>query len=193
MRKHILLLIFVVLTLSACMNDTSRLGTTYFSMDSLVNAQIEYFANKEVLLNKSATINGIEESNVLKPDSLVWASELEIFRKADITKAAYSNAFDISIIPDTESNLKILQYTSKSEMPVKSLKIYFLHEVSDIRKISAVIKEDTRVFTNDKVVNMNFEKVAGISVLKSYNIEGKQKMLLSDSTLYSIRGSIDPK
>jgi hypothetical protein len=193
MRKQILLLIIVVYTLSACMSDTSRLSTSYFSMDSLVNAQIAYFANEEVLLNKSATINGIEESNVLTPDSLVWASELEIFRKADITKAAYSNAFDISIIPDTESNLKILQYTSKSELPVKSLKIYFLHEVSDVRKISAVIKEDTRVFTNDKVVNMNFEKVSGISVLKNYNIEGKQKMLLSDSTLYSIRGSIDPK
>lgn len=190
MNKYTLTIISCLLLLSSCLEDASQQRTTYFSMDSLVNAQINYFSSREISLNKWASINGKEESNVLQPDSLTWANELEVFRKVDITKAAYTNGFDVSIEDDKTSNLKILNYASKIKMPVKSLKIYFLNEQSDVRKIVAIIEEDTRVFANDKQVNMEFEKIEGVSVLKNYNIEGKQKMLMSDSTLYEIKGTL---
>ena len=160
-------------------------------MDSLVNAQIKYLSANEVTLNKTAIINGKEERSTIRPDSLLWANEFDILRKADITRPAYNNAFKITEEEDLQSNLKILRYEAKGELPVKTMWIYFLEDKSDLRRIKVTIEDDTKIFSNDKEILMNFEKIQGVTVLKNYEIRGKQKMMLSDTTLYLISGNIE--
>ncbi|HMP99366.1 MAG TPA: hypothetical protein PKC24_06260 [Cyclobacteriaceae bacterium] len=190
MKSSLITILVLLSLLMACIDQSSIQRGDYFSIDSLVNAQVAQLAAGNFVLEKTASLNGVQEHSSTSLDSAGWARELDIIRRADINKPAYSNAFKISISDDLNSNLKLKTYQLQNDLPVKSLKIYYLNDVNEIRRIRASIEEETRVFVNDKEILLEFDIINNQLLLKKYLIEGKQKMILGDSTYYRIAGEI---
>lgn len=181
---------FIVL-LSGCVKDQRPAQTTgfyrFYNIDSLVTAQIS--ALEKLELTKSVSIDGREEQTRFIPDSLQWANELDIFRQLDqVNKASVRDAYVVTDIRDTNSNLMVREIKSQREVPVSMLKLYYLRTPGDIRKIEATFREENALYNNSKRMVLEFERNHR---LRRYGIEGSQKMVMKDSVRYSISGSVE--
>jgi hypothetical protein len=139
---------------------------------------------------KEARINESEEvSTITIGDTLLWKKELDVFRQLDLNKGINIDNYKIDEgIADNASNLTITEYTSKNDLPVVYLKIYYQDKVEDIRRIQGLFHEDNSLYTSKRYFSMELTKVGTETVIVSYSISGGQKMILGDSVKYSVKG-----
>lgn len=190
MNRLLLLIIILSYLLGSCDQSNQESVNMYFSMDSLVNQQINLLLSRKTNLKKSAIINNKSEVIELLPDSVVWVNELDIFRKAEINKAAYVDAFEVISYNDLESGLQVLSFDAKEDAPVRFIRIYYQNEPENIKWIEAEIKEETRVFSQQKKLRMEFRSIGSEIYLSAYSVTGRQKMILSEPTTYRLEGTI---
>jgi len=184
---------FLFLTIYSCSGSSeisSEKLKPYFDLVGLIDSQILLMDSIHPEIQKKAFINGEEETNRLKPDSSQWANELNIFKNADINKSVLFGQYNIKDLPsEPTSNLKIRIYEAKNprEVNVNYLKIYFLNEIQNVRKIEASVSEINPLFKGNLKLQLNLTEDGYRNLrLKSYLIEGEQKMLLMDTVNYKI-------
>ena len=67
---------------------------------------------------------------------------------------------------------------------------YYLGDSTKVRKVSAKYKEKNTLFQNYNEIELAFEEEAGVLYLSTYQLKGRQKMMLSDSLGYQVKGSV---
>jgi hypothetical protein len=173
----------------SCSHDENSVHK-FYDIDSLVSKQISQLAQLKPTVVKEARINKSEEvSTITIGDTLLWKKELDVFRQLDLNKGINVDNYKIDEgIADNASNLTITEYTSKNDLPVVYLKIYYQDKVEDIRRIQGLFHEDNSLYTSKRYFSMELTKVGTETVIVSYSISGGQKMILGDSVKYSIKG-----
>jgi len=74
---------------------------------------------------------------------------------------------------------------------IKYLKIFFVNDSLEIRRLEAEIYESNSLFKNQKFFKMEFDRDGFNNlVLQSYQIEGYQKMITMDTVRFSINGIV---
>lgn len=188
--RHLSLILFSILIVS-CGDIKPQKASAYFSMDSLLDAQIEHLLANDFKLQKRAVANADTAKALISPDSLQWANEFEVLRGFDINKPALIGRYNLEEKPDPNSNLRLITYQAKSdELEVQQFDIYYLNQRDNIKWIKAKSREQNSIFSASKEVELEFDKSDGQWLLKHVLIKGYQKMILQDSVLFQVEGTI---
>jgi hypothetical protein len=194
---------FFICTFCACVSLFSmscesdpKANAPYYSVDSLVNAQIAQLSQSKAMLTKKAEIDGVEETNSITPqDSAHWAHELDIFLELGVINSPV-NAGNYTVengIKDSNSNLSIRSFKgkkTKETSPVEYMKIFYLESPSNIRRIEALYREENALLKGSRFLILEFQEIHNKIMLTSYSIEGSQQMFLGDPVKFSVKGTI---
>ncbi len=187
---------FVLFTFLFSCNVRDNNHRAYYSVDSLIHAQVVSLTKSKAVLTKKAEIDGKEEAISFTPtDTISWANELAIFSAlAEINKPTNAGLYTIETgVKDPNSNLLIRSFTSTTILPVVYLKLFYLDNPSFLRRVEALYREENTLLKGSRLLLMEFQQVNNEAVLTSYSIEGSQKMLLRDAVQFSIKGTVTLK
>jgi len=190
-RKVSLNYLLLSLLFFSCSDFTVE-HTNLYAINGLIDQQSRYLTENGARLTKISNLRNAGDTIVVVPKSSdEWKKELEIFSMIDvINKPANRNLYTIEEFPDNKSNLIVKAFTTKEDLPVSFLKCYYLETESKVRRIEAKYDESNTLYKSTRTLKMEFQPVDDTFVLTSYEIYGDQKMFLSDSVKYSIRGII---
>lgn len=190
--KQAVFIVWIVVALSSC--ETTRRDTKYYyALDSVLTEQVQYLTLSHATLSKKATIDGKEETiSFIPKDTTRWKYELDVFAALnDINKPANVGKYHTEQgLKDSNSNLFIYTIESTETLPVVFLKVYYLDNLSNIRKIEGLYREESSLLQSSRHLSMEFESINNKIVLTSYSITGGQKMLLRDSVQFSVQGMV---
>jgi len=177
----------MLLALASCTGKPAAIQSTFYNIDSLVSAQIKSLGSRE--LNKTVSIGEKQEQIKITPDTTQWKNELEIFRLiGQVNKPSFRDAYVVTDVRDTNSNLMVREIKAQREVPVSLMKLFYLRTPDDLRKIEATVVEENAVYSNSRLLVL---ELARNHELHSYRVEGFQKMVMSDSVRFVIEGTVE--
>lgn len=190
-----MLSVTVVLTMCACQMSPQESTAVFFDLDSLIDQQLVNLSRIQPVLEKEAEINGEQERIRLeKTDSAVWAKELDIFRQLDLNaKALNAGRYEIKTgLRDETSNLNIIEYTAKEELPLSQVRIYYQESPEKVRRIEGKFRsnESNRLYSSGRYLSMELIDINSRAMLMRYQVIGGQKMILGDSISYNLVGAL---
>jgi hypothetical protein len=175
-----------------CREQTAVYDKPYVDLDSLVNEQVHLLVAAKAHLRKVAWVGTAKDEKSWQPDSAQWANEFEVFRQLDwMNRPGFKGGYDVRSERDTQSNLQVDVYTAKRPSPVPLLKMYYLDQRANLRKVEACYRESNALFVSERRLVWELEDAAQHPVLAAYRLEGFQKMITSDSLVYRLEGTID--
>ncbi|MBP9925121.1 MAG: hypothetical protein KBF45_03965 [Cyclobacteriaceae bacterium] len=194
MMQRTLFFVGSLFLLASCNKSNLKYEKPYFDFDSLINVQSADLIKAGTLLSKSVSLNGKQDQSSIQTDSTLMAHELDVFRQLDvINKPLYKTAYEIlDGDKDSRSNLRIRTYKAKNPSPVPFITFYYLNDWKHLKKIESVYQENNTLYLTERHLQLEFDDVAGTLLLSRYEVTGKQKMILSDTVLFSIEGSFLP-
>ncbi len=172
--------------LIGCAERQNVAQRSYFNIDSLVTNQVTALAKHQ--LNKSVSIGSATDQTSFTPDSLQWANELDVFRQlGQVNKASFRDAYVVSDIRDTNSNLMVREFKAQRPVPVTLMRVYYLRTPDDVGKIEATLVEENTLYSDTRRMILELERS---HLLHRYRVEGYQKMVMDDSVRFVIAGEI---
>lgn len=194
MMQRTLFFVGSLFLLASCNKSNLKYEKPYFDFDSLINVQSADLIKAGTLLSKSVSLNGKQDQSSIQTDSTLMAHELDVFRQLDvINKPLYKTAYEIlDGDKDSRSNLRIRTYKAKNPSPVPFITFYYLNDWKHLKKIESVYQENNTLYLTERHLQLEFDDVVGTLLLSRYEVTGKQKMILSDTVLFSIEGSFLP-
>ena len=192
MKINIRLFILHLIGILSCTNSEKREADSlkYYDLNRLIDQQLVWLIELNPKIQKTAVLNGIPESSSMRLDSVQWTRELKIFRDADLNKSRLRQEYRIvEDLSEPNSNLKISLYEAinKEMMEVEYLKIFYVEEEDDLRKLEASVREKNALFSSKKMLYMTFEDNGNGSIkIIHFKIEGQQKMILMDTVKFSL-------
>lgn len=190
LKRVIFLLIFGAL--SSCENIQTRKMSEnlYFDLNGLLQNQILLLDSLRPEVKKITVIDGVKEAQETKFDSTDWLREMEIFFEVDINEPILRGAYKLEeeIIGDS---IRLLSYQAldKENLEIEFLNVYYPTDEERPSQISAVFTEKNALYDSKRSLQLNFDNKGGLHLLKSYNIQGIQKMLLKDTIYYEVKVS----
>jgi hypothetical protein len=183
-------LICVAIALSSC-NQVSQ-TTKLYNIDSLLSKQVQLLAAGKPKLQKYAVIGTNNDTLSYVPDSAAWSRELEIFRQLEAMNKPVnrSNYLVDDNLYDPGSNLTVKAFTALEPLPVRSVRVFYDTDIQKPRKIEAIYDEENSLYKSSKNLLLEFQQINNKTLLTSYSIDGGQKMMLSDSVTFSVKGRI---
>lgn len=194
-RNNLLMAVLMALAMSACKMAPQENTIVFFNLDSLIDQQVANLSRIQPVLEKEAEINGEQETLRLEQtDSMVWAKELDIFRQLDLnTRALNAGRYEIETgLRDDTSNLSIIEYTAKEELPLSHVRIYYQENPRKVRRIEGSFrsKKSNRLYASSRELSMELIDINSKAMLTQYQVTGGQKMIMGDSISYRIVGAL---
>lgn len=185
----------MVMAMSACQMAPPEGTAVFFDLDSLIDQQVANLSRIQPVLEKEAEINGKQERIKLeKTDSAVWAKELDIFRQLDLNaRALNAGRYEVKTgLRDGTSNLSIIEYAAKEELPLSHVRIYYQENPEKVRRIEGKFrsKETNRLYSSGRYLSMELIDINSQAMLTKYSVIGGQKMIMGDSMSYNIVGAL---
>lgn len=192
MRASFCCFVVYLFLASGCSRDQQTNADQLLAFDSLWLAQVKALTEMKAELTKEVRMNGTTESTTYIPkDTLIWANELEIFQQiASINKPANRSYYQETIFDDTSSNLTIRSLKTNEKFVVKEVRVYYLEDPKNIRKIEAITSERNSLYKSARSLSLNFNEVNNKTLLTSYSIQGGQHMMLGDTVQFDIQSTI---
>jgi hypothetical protein len=188
--KYSILLLLLLLGCSPPPEKTSK----YFSFDDILRQQAGKLSAGKAIVSKRAALDRITEdaARYTPKDSVEWIKELDIFRTLDvINKPVNINAYQVEDgLKDVNSNLKIKLISTKENLPVRYIKIFYQDKPENIRIIESKYTQSNFMFHSERILTLEFQDVHSTFLLTRYSVKGKQKMFLRDSISFSIQASV---
>jgi hypothetical protein len=183
-------LAFTTIVVSSCNQGTDT--TKLYNIDSLVNQQVQRLAVAKPKLQKHAFLGNKSDTLSYVPDSAAWSRELEIFRQLEAMNKPVnrSNYLVDDNLYDPGSNLTVKAFTALEPLPVRSVRVFYDTDIQKPRKIEAIYDEENTLYKSSKNLVLEFQQIDNKNLLTSYSIDGGQKMILSDSVTFSVKGRI---
>lgn len=191
-NKYCIFLLLLQILIS-CDDNRSVVSPVYYDIDSLISHNAEYFGAVHPVLEKQARINDkTDTSLVTPPDSTAWAMEMDILRQiAAINNPVNRGRYTFEDnIDDRKSNLTICQYTATDDLPVRFLRIFYMRNRSEIRRIEAQCNEKNALYRSSRFFTIKLHKVFNKILIESYTVSGSQKMILGDSVNFDLNGKL---
>lgn len=187
-EKFATVILLLAILLPSCSSEKTR-EIGLYNIDSLVTSQAANLLLHKATLTKTAKLDESEKiSSVAPKDSMEWENELAIFSELNtINKPTNKGAYNVEIIEDPATGLKVKSFSTNEELPVRFLKIFYRQSLDSIRRIEAKYNESNSLYSSGRFLKMEFNQAFGKPLLHSYTISGGQKMVLDDSVRYDIK------
>ena len=167
--------------------------TSYYQVDSLLRDQIQLLTNTPLYLQKEAWVNSAHQDTLMASlDSATWSNELEMFTEIDwinrpINQGGYTILDEQN---DPYSNLIIREYRANKPMAIRYLKLYYQDTPNKLRKLESLYEMESALLSIKRKLTMEFTDLYNKNILSSYSVEGEQKLVMSDSVHYLIKGKV---
>lgn len=161
---------------------------SYYDVDSLVNAQYEALKLTDYRLFKTSTVNGLQDTSYITPDSAQWNYELGVFRKANINKPLLRGEYSVEVT--NENDEKIVTYSPKkpADRTVKLLEVKYSGK--NLAELHASVQEENPIYGSTRSLSMYFQGEGKNNRLVSYEVTGAQKMILKDTVTLHVNTEI---
>ncbi|MBR09550.1 MAG: hypothetical protein CMP48_17930 [Rickettsiales bacterium] len=179
--KYTLIILALLLIGSACKENKQSIREihVYFDLDSLLDEQVYTLADRGATVNKIVKMNGETESRSMEPDTTVWKEEFSVIRDFNLNRPFYVGLFQ----EHKEEN--IISYQSSDEdVAVKKFDMFY--EDGELVRIESLLQESKYIYSNERKLTLEFQD----GLLKFYQLDGEQKMILQDKEDYVVSGSI---
>ncbi|NVO83996.1 hypothetical protein [Hymenobacter terrestris] len=193
MRKRGLVLpVALALLLTACgpatdapaPNEALRQHTSYFNLPAFLSEQSTALNRRKPTVEKQVLLRdgGLETERLTPTD---WAKELQIFQQADIDKPALRGLYLVDSVA-TRDGLLRRTYRRRPgvEQPVRQLLV--ISRDGQVQQVRATVSQDNPLVYSAKTLELDSPN----GQLKSYHVQGVQKLILFDSVRYAVRGTI---
>ena len=172
MRILILLGLFFIVA-SCSKKPETKVPPTYFDLKAFFKKESENLKVTETHIRKKIyTGNELEEKEFKNID---WSKELRPFSEADINKPAWKLSYTVDTFY-LQSQVNIVYKSKEAKLPIKKLEVILTNNKVAMIKIASE-KQNSYYHS---VQNLFYE------VGKGYSIQGGQKVILADSSNYSI-------
>jgi hypothetical protein len=180
MRFAIVMVLWVA---ASCKQPAPTSRSKILNIDSLFNAQIDLLAN--VSIDKTLRVgDSIFNTKAL---GVKLAHELEAFRElGQINRPIYNSLYETATTPDKQSNLTVREYQTKTNAPIKSLRLFYLNDISQLKRIEAILSTQDIYQTSEKKITLDFTLLGDTLRLESYGISGSQQYFWSVPRHFSI-------
>lgn len=181
------------LGLLACKPSLEVKQKDQFNFDSLVRVQAKWLNHQDVDLKKLTSVGNVNVvESILDSNKIKWEKELAPFLVIDwVNKPAYRDNYQVSILQDDKSNLKIKYWNAEAKgPPIRTLKVSYLNKLDKIKSIEAVLEEESLGFTSHKQMRLQFSLFGGKTVLESYKISAYQKFFIGGGEYFTIEGIV---
>lgn len=186
---HNSLVLFTIIALSgltACEppnQNTSGTAQPYFDLKGFVQKQIAWLAKQQPAVKKQVRNGSKKSSKTLKIKD--WEKELRMFANADINKSALIGTYEVS------KNGNTIKYTAKDEKnSVKEMVV----ELGDNEKVATSVRitvgGDNALFASGTKLSFSCQREGNDYRLKTYTIDGFQKIIFSDKRPYFIQAEV---
>jgi len=194
MVLRFLFFLISIITLVSCNQTSLKYDKPYFDFDSLINSQVASLVKANASLSKTVLLDRKSDQATMKIDSAIIAHELDVFRQLDlINKPLYRDAYEITDgEKDSRSNLLVRTYRSKRTSPVPFVNFYYQQDFLHLKKIESYYVENNTLYSTKRKLQLEFDDSSGHLLLSRYELTGTQKMILSDSVKFLIKGSFTP-
>ncbi len=146
-----------------------------FRLDSLIQAERQRLSARTGPVVKTIEIDGQREVRQL--EHIDWASELQIFAKADLNKPAWQGKYAVDSVFAETGALLALHYTALDDkLKIRTIDLYFTTGKLD----SLVVYEESQSMVSHASLRMKYVPAQG------YEIENRQKTLLSKERILRI-------
>ena len=193
MLSRIYFILIFIFIFSSCKKKPEH-RVVFYNIDSLITAQVKLLSSQKTSTQKTSTLDGKQSLSTLQlKDTLSWENELSVFREIDmVNKPINRDAYKLSDgISDTKSNLTIKSVgTTKAELPVEYLLLYYHQLPQKVKRIEAHFRETNSLYSSSRYMTLEFQEINNAPMLTYYSIRGGQKMFMGDSVQYTIQGSI---
>lgn len=189
-----LLFVLSVSSLSGCEgvvgNKVKNTGV-YYDLVSLLDHQVVLLDALQPTVEKITVIDGNREVKAVQLDSAGWVRELEIFYGADINEPVLRDAYvrEEGIAGDS---LNVITYRALDSQKVKidCLSVFYHHGEDSPAYVKALYKENNALYEAERILKLSFDDLQDPPVLRTYSIEGTQKMLMKDTISYKVEAKI---
>lgn len=185
---YFLLFLFLFVIEACSPISTSKANEKrYFDLASFVQKQIDLLSNQPLLIEKKIYLDGKQQE--ISIDSINWTKELALFKEADINLPSLSGSYAIK----EDKQEHIVSYLAKEDkLRVREMQIVFGEgsiENINVKEVKIVYAENNQLYEISRKMNMKIKD----GKLYAYAIQGFQKVVLKDSTIYEISGIVKPK
>ena len=183
--------LLVSLALLSCRPQKLAPAKPLLNIDSLLDTHELSLIRKAASLEKISSVNNSVHTTLFNSADVNWKQELESFRIISIiNKPTYHNRYKIEVAPDGKSNLMVKSWISKESIPIKSLKIYYLENPYQIKRLESVYEQKNLIFTSTKQLTLDFSLLGSNPTPDNYEIKGYQKFIWGDVQYYYLTGHI---
>ena len=160
-------------------NPANR-SSGYFSVKGFLDTQMVNLNRRQPAVEKQVRLRDgkLETTRVTKTD---WSKELQIFYQADISKPALRGTYEIAKAPPSAGAGTVYKRKSAVDTPVDEL--FVGGAISQPEMIAATIVQNNPLFYSQKKLRLQVNPQG----LRSYSVEGIQKLVLFDTVRYSVR------
>jgi hypothetical protein len=191
--RYLVILLIIVLTSCESHRQNQVESSQVFVIDSLINKEINHLAQVNAQLKKKVTYKEQEEVVKLNSGEVNWSNELAVFRSMDISKPSLFDAYRKSDeIRDSVSNLTIMSFQlNEGEIsPVKMLNVYYLNDITSLKKITAIVSSGTMLNDSKRELELIFDQKQGQTILTGYSILTHDKQLFKEIVEVIIEGEV---
>lgn len=182
----VLLTIITLSGLTACEppnQTTNGNAQPYFDLKGFVQKQIAVLAKQQPSVKKQVRNDSKKATKTLKVKD--WEKELRMFANADINKSALIGTYEVS------KNGNTIKYTAKEEKnSVKEMVV----ELGENEKVATSVKitvgGDNALFASGTKLSFSCQKEGKDYRLKTYTIDGFQKIIFSGKRPYFIQAEV---
>lgn len=175
MRNLILVGLFLIVT-SCSEKQQSSINPTYFDLKSFFGSEAEKLKLVDTHIRKKiVTGNDFEQKEFA---NINWEKELRPFSESDINKPAWKFSYSVDTFY-LQSQVHVVYKTTEAKLPIKKLEVIFKNKEVAMVNIST---EKKNAYYHS-IQNLFYE------VDKGYSIHGGQKVILADSSNYSIEAT----
>ena len=178
-------LIFIFWMASCDYMTENQSDQNSFDLVGLVDSQVILLTNNNYQIRKISRLGSSNESTQFVPDSAGWARELNIIRTADISKPGLRSYYAIETYDSLEFNIDHYTLLDSGNSTTIYQKIYWEKASGQLLKIQALQNVNNPIYNSERYIEIIFNKEDRENlVIDSIIVEGFQKMILSDTTLY---------
>jgi len=190
---------FLILTLiwaSSCQNESAKpnqkatASPAYFNLSEFISGQIKQLqATKPQVEKTIITPPDAPETKVLR--AVNWEQELETFTQADINKPALWAAYAITVIPESNGQIKTIyrKRPGYRDTPVEYLEITTSAD-KQVVAITGRHRDNNYLVKSAKDFSLQCAPVNGQNRITAYQINGSQKTVFFNPLQYQVQGKI---
>jgi hypothetical protein len=184
--KQTLLSALLLTLFGGCQPNSEATQTkNYYDLKGFLETQIKLLNAQKPKVLKQTAVSATQDNQTVS--NLDWAKELELFMQADLNKASYQLSYDTRILADSTYEY---QLKATEKLPVKYLKIK-LNTAKQVARAEALILQENKLYNSEKHLLLTCgTSKNNVWQLKTYEVEGFQKLAFNDKKTFSVRAVI---